>query len=599
MRPPAALTALTVACATLLLEAQGSQVPPIPELEQFHPRKDLVAALRISSNRVRVDETPEIALVLTNVGRSTLLVAPGGLETLNARLRFFQADGDEVLNDISVSDRRVVSRTSVNKLMALRRGTSHVVTLRPQTPNQSMGLATGNYRVEVTYRNYADSPGLYDVYEKGATRAWEGELKASASISVVGLDRATEQRLIDQIRAARQFDQAFDQAVSLLGLSRTTVAVDTLFDALDRHWPSRWAIVTALVQIGGQAVVERLGVSSESAAPDGRISLLQPSTHRAMFKLVAQAEGCSGLRLLLFARDRGSSEYDETLRRIDKGCPELDATLRSWSQVQYAATPAGFRAKLASTMLNDLRIIRGGGTTYDHSWMDYIPEPPPPIERSRLGDYIKAVVTERGTEDYSTAVQGIAVFGEAETYTPLRESLERADEVGRSYIVEALKALTFRNDERLSASQEATNRYWDDWWKRHGRRSRADWAREILARHELPSQGIAWSEASDAGRAATYLITSGVMRPDARELSTHRSWHVRVAAALAHTDKVQAGRLLLRELENRQLGACAIAGEKLRDMFRRPYRFDCGDPAERAQALRDWSSFVRDVSLPL
>jgi hypothetical protein len=50
--------------------------------------------------------------------------------------------------------------------------------------------------------------------------------------------------------------------------------------------------------------------------------------------------------------------------------------------------------------------------------------------------------------------------------------------------------------------------------------------------------------------------------------------------------------MLLRELENRQLGACATAGDKLRDLFQRSHRFDCADPAARAGAVQYWSSVI-------
>jgi hypothetical protein len=79
-----------------------------------------------------------------------------------------------------------------------------------------------------------------------------------------------------------------------------------------------------------------------------------------------------------------------------------------------------------------------------------------------------------------------------------------------------------------------------------------------------------------------------------RELSQHHSYLVRLVLAdfVAQADERSGARLYMRELNNRYVDACASANERLENLVRRRYPFDCGDPAQRRQAIVHWTTVV-------
>ena len=81
-----------------------------------------------------------------------------------------------------------------------------------------------------------------------------------------------------------------------------------------------------------------------------------------------------------------------------------------------------------------------------------------------------------------------------------------------------------------------------------------------------------------------------------QELATHRSWRVRLGAAeaLVPFDRQYAGRLMLRELQNRYVGACTAAGNQLSQLTGRWHPFQCVDVAERERVTARWT---QDVNL--
>lgn len=129
------------------------------------------------------------------------------------------------------------------------------------------------------------------------------------------------------------------------------------------------------------------------------------------------------------------------------------------------------------------------------------------------------------------------------------------------------------------------------------------WAREALVREPLRSKLVKHDMAPS--RAAQFLLASQGLSPTlVRELTQHRSWLVRLAVAddVAKADARSGGRLFIRELSSRYVGACAAANRRLELLVRRRYQFDCFDPSQRQQAIAHWTAVVNGLDpgfLPL
>ena len=207
-----------------------------------------------------------------------------------------------------------------------------------------------------------------------------------------------------------------------------------------------------------------------------------------------------------------------------------------------------------------------------------------------LADYLNTILLGGSDDARSLALRGIARYGGRDMYTALRQGLPSSREETRYRVGAALSALTFTREED-GGEGFVEPAYWDAWWMRHGRKSREHWAREALKRRETPWQALRGRQSSPAARAADYLVT--LHRADerlVRELSQHRSWRVRLATAdaVASFDQRRAGELMIRELHNRYLAACGWAADRLSQLARTPYGFDCYDPAGRERGIEHW-----------
>jgi hypothetical protein len=188
------------------------------------------------------------------------------------------------------------------------------------------------------------------------------------------------------------------------------------------------------------------------------------------------------------------------------------------------------------------------------------------------------------------AIRAIERFGTASAFIPLRNAVvRRPDEIAYS-VDSALRALTFVDEFRGPMPPPVEE--WDTWWRQNRDFTRRRWAEDVIA--QAKADPLAWRE-TPATRAVEYL--AGLPQPpyDALERATRsRAWQVRVAAssAIARRDNSWGMQLLHRELGNRRLNACQAAAEALQTIAKIPYRFDCGDPAQRERARDFWTTKI-------
>jgi hypothetical protein len=195
-----------------------------------------------------------------------------------------------------------------------------------------------------------------------------------------------------------------------------------------------------------------------------------------------------------------------------------------------------------------------------------------------------------GSSDW-LAVKAIGIFGTVQDFLRLKAAFDSRADDDRGALEQALVAMAFVSDKDLDST--AASVFWDAWWKAHARMTRVQWAREALHREPLRSRTVPHDEAPS--RAAEFLLAEqGVSPALVRELARHRSWLVRLtlADAVAQTDEQSSGRLMIRELSNRDLSACIGANQRLEQLVRRSYVLDCADPVERERAITHWTDVI-------
>ena len=183
------------------------------------------------------------------------------------------------------------------------------------------------------------------------------------------------------------------------------------------------------------------------------------------------------------------------------------------------------------------------------------------------------------------ASEGVARFGTAETFGPLRTALDTAGDQARPYVARTLQFLTFVTlDSRKPAE-------WDAWWSAYRHGTRLDWARAALDGPSGPRER-SYVMGGSPMLAARYLAALPGPSVDLVERATeHRDWQVRITAAeiAGRTDQRRAMALLIAELENRHLGACRAAARQLTTLTGISDDVDCTDPVARQQAVSRWA----------
>ena len=184
---------------------------------------------------------------------------------------------------------------------------------------------------------------------------------------------------------------------------------------------------------------------------------------------------------------------------------------------------------------------------------------------------------------WEPALAGIDRLGTAATFLPLKARLDNMPPESRSFATMALQRLTFAPLWR-DASE------WDTWWTSHSSLTRADWAREALARAEDPEGG------NFASVALQFLSRSGNLTPRALDAATtSRNVGVRLAAAqiVGESDRRRAVLLIARELENRSFYACGRAVVEFNALTAKTDQLDCTNLTERESAQARWTALAQ------
>lgn len=570
----------------LALPSTGSgqslpDVPPLPREERLLQRADLTATLHVSAADIVAGERPDLSLVLTNRSRERLRVADASVN-FTTSVRAYDASG-EVLPRMSTIIDRVVLPRSVATLPVLNPGESRAFSVSSDV-NVPGPLPVGEYVFRVTYVNRAGSPHVYDVYEPGAEDVWEGDLTASVTVRVRPLDAASERRLIQEVREGSPTAAA--AAIRALGLSRAEAAVDPIVERFERDY-NMWRVVfESLGYIATPHAARAL------AAAYGRIPTETPlrmiiASARSSRDVHGLARGAGCDALVLSALTWPSQATASTLR---DSCPKVAELLRAEVASQETGRtltrPEAERQQWAAAMLKPLESPEPppAPTEYPRDRL-----PPPPVAE-RLLEYVAAIVGFPGghSEDVAVELSGIARFGTHDTFTALRAALSTASDETAYVIAEALRALTFEDEWLPLVDRAEELRRWDRWWQQHGRETREVWARDAIGRR--PEISMSASAVNGASRAAEYLMALDRKQYE-QVLVTHRSWRVRVTAAvfLAAGDPPYAAALLLRELENRYWSACANAGDQLAHLTGSWFPFKCHSAQERRAAAAHWT----------
>ena len=568
-------------------------VPPIPALERFIPRGELKATLRLSADRLVPGEVPVFWLVLENAGNTTIRVPRQVVLGRGVTRRVFTASGDEVHSPLDNICDYVVHPTSVRSLLVLAPRQSSVLRLEDGCGSHVPPLPVGEYRIRTTYANYPDWPSRYDVYEDGGSDAWDGEIETlPTTLSVVPFDADTERALIDAVES----DADATEAIRLVGLGRIRGAVDGLLRRFARDASRRVAIVGALSYIGERSAADRLGAALELLPwiEQQRLTVGLYQYHQYLPMLVRDGRDCDGMGLLLALPSRAVAQT------IERQCPDLRTRLGA---VRDAPRPTDLtsvegqrvanRASAADRLLSALEVPPATPVNVSQA-QDVKLQP----DATALSEYVATIRSGDGDDNaLELAVSGVVRFGNASTFGQLRDAMESADEHRRFRTGRVLVDFTFQNAEGPIERSMTTLPFWERWWQQNGRRSREQWARDALARRDPLSESLAWTPESGKRRAAEYLVTNQRGHPSiVRELAAHRSWRVRLgsADALVAFDAYYAGRLMLRELQNRYVGACTAAGNELSRLTGRWHPFQCNDVAGRERVTALWT---RDVDL--
>jgi hypothetical protein len=599
-RPCLSLAIASLLCGGIVLSAQSwPAIPPIPVQERFRPRSVLSLRLRPRVNEIPAGDLPAFTLVMRNVGTKTILVPPGVSTNNNVRLRVFDAAGRERRSALSCSYQRIVTLLSVRSHLRIAPGQSRIFPL-DQPCGGLPSLPAGDYQFEASYLNYPDAPGAYDVYEAGASEAWEGSSTTPrVPIKVLPLDPATERALIARVDGTGSLDDV-GEAIRRLGLGGSAAATPALIRRFERDHSRRLDIARALVQGPDPAAAAALAEAVERLSPAERSLFFlgaTPPESDGWLPIVRRAPGCSALPLVLNLY----GQREEAVRILEERCTVLRTELLKASQSPSPATPRpeaiqlterAVRAAALLQLLDRPPVGQAAAQSEDDFPEDVRPDP------AAVADYLRAVMGD-DQGDLELAVKGLARFGTVDDFLRVKNTFATREENSRGALEYPLVRLSFVSDRDAAMTNDPA--FWDAWWKTHALRTRVQWAREALQRGMLRTKWVTHDQAPS--RAAEFLLaTQGLSPALVRELAQHPSYLVRLALAdaVSEADEQSGGRLYMRELSNRYVGACIAANERLERLTRTRlsrYQLDCADPAQRRQAIAYWTKVVDRMEL--
>ena len=387
-------------------------------------------------------------------------------------------------------------------------------------------------------------------------------------------------------------------AAQMLGRIGNGVDIPLLIAVLKREIPgipqpsslygdaARQGAVRALGRVGGepagQALVEQVTdpVGNRFIMADivEAITQLRPSgAAQAVSRLLASTDANVLIRAIFSLQRLGGTAVVPQLQALLK---HPNPTVRVYaSRALLDLGQATSRSEMLSAADDPDRGVQANALFYLARYGD----------SSSLRRFIEGVVSP---QQYirEAAVEGIARFGTAETFVPLRAALDTAPGEVTPYVRQALQRLMFVSVSGREAKPEV-----DEWWRTHSRLTRLQWAQELLDR----TSQAAGQDRVNAGTAILALrYVVDLSNPPIRQVeqaASSRNWSVRAVAAemIAGSDKGRAASLLLGELNNRQLGACRNAVQQLNKLSDQKGEFDCTRIADRQQAMDRWTNLVR------
>jgi len=388
---------------------------------------------------------------------------------------------------------------------------------------------------------------------------------------------------------------------------------DYQLEATYRSYPNTVRAYDAY-ETGAAEVWDGLAVAPRVAL---KVLPLDVATRQRLIAVVDAAGSPGGVRNAIRGLGLGgdATATQALIRRFD-----LDAEHRveiAWALAHIAdpAAPAALAQAIERLPPDERTRFRTLPNTHSVSEAEaFLPSPAttPPSDTgftedarpdpAAVAEYVNEIL-EATTDPYEMRfeLEGVRKFGTVDDFLRLKTAFTLRTDDERELLQYALMAMAFVSDrDQDSAAHPA---YWDAWWKAHAQMTRTQWAREALYREPLRSKAVLHDEASS--HAAEFLLANQGLSPAlVRELAQHRSYLVRLALAndVARADERSGGRLFIRELSNRYVGACAAANERLELLVRHRYSFDCTDPGQRRQAIAHWTKVVNELEpgfLPL
>jgi len=324
-------------------------IPPLPQEERLIPRGGLSVTLRVSPDRIAVDEVPTFTLAIRNTSSRRMLLNPA----ITNNIRIFDNAGAFVAPPINALADYSLRSVRAAELIALEPGATHEVRVyaqhhhpedfgrigmysdpsstRPTTTGLS--LRPGSYAARFGYRSLQDYGSRYA--EPMPADLWEGTIETSPTpFTVLALVRSQIDRLNAEIDGS---GLALD-AAKLSSVARANETIDAWLRRFSRLPDDRGTAVTTIVGIGNPDGMRRLLDLAMALPGNERQALIMQSGPKPGL----EAPECTGVPWLLIAapisRSREASSLDAEWRDVSARCPGLLTGLRASVQQPLNAT---------------------------------------------------------------------------------------------------------------------------------------------------------------------------------------------------------------------------------------------------------------------
>jgi HEAT repeat protein len=387
---------------------------------------------------------------------------------------------------------------------------------------------------------------------------------------------------------------ARNNAAALLGTFRSQADVPLLVDALDRTAsgaaypsprpgdPTVRGAAAGLASIGGDAASQALTLA---LADERKRRLIGPP----LVNYIADLTGPDAVAPLIAVLsdsdpDMVAASISALARLGAKAAiPRLVELMRHSNPRIRSASAAALRGIGAGGLTNDMRAaLQDPDEAVQAQALFYLAE----HEVDSDGGIFVERLASRDQNIREAARSGVRRLGRALDFPRIRALLEVPNSGVHRDVQAALAALTF-----VSEARRLTPAQWDEWYGRHRRTTRLEWARESL---DAMLRGKAGASLSFGGLAALRYLNArndAAFRTDFERAAAAREPTVRIEAAraLARFNKSRAIALLLREFDSRFLNACFGANEALNALAGRQLQVECADPSARRIAKEQWS----------